>query len=172
MKAAFTIAAVGAVALVCFFLASSPSSVTESEFTTFMEIFGVGYSSEAEYNFRLGVFEANLQTIAELNAKVPSATFAVNKFADRTPAELNQLMAFKQPEHAQPAPQSLSQGRLMGTSVDWSGLWTETKNQGRCGSCWAFSATATFEARFALKAGQQTVTELFSEQELVDCVST
>lgn len=55
----------------------------------------------------------------------------------------------------------------LGVSVDWtiSGKVSPVKNQGNCGSCWAFSAVATLES-FALFKSQ--VVDL-SEQQLVDC---
>jgi C1A family cysteine protease len=53
--------------------------------------------------------------------------------------------------------------------VDFKDMWKTVKNQGQCGSCWAFSATAAFEARYAESKGSKTVDTLFAEQELVDC---
>lgn len=52
--------------------------------------------------------------------------------------------------------------------VDWTnkGAVTPIKDQGQCGSCWAFSATGSLEGLSMLN-GESL--QSFSEQQLVDC---
>ena len=55
-------------------------------------------------------------------------------------------------------------------SVDWTtqGAVTGVKDQGNCGSCWSFAATATIEGRYAIKHGSKVI---LSEQQMVDCAT-
>ncbi len=58
--------------------------------------------------------------------------------------------------------------------VDWdtNGQLTPVKNQGACGSCWAFSAAAAKESNYLIKKGKTYAANPIdlSEQQLVDCV--
>ncbi|PRW45530.1 cathepsin h [Chlorella sorokiniana] len=74
---------------------------------------------------------------------------------------------------AAPAPKH---GRKLAQTVpakwDWRALGkvTPVKNQGSCGSCWAFAAVAALESK-ALITGTKFSKDL-SEQQMVDCINT
>jgi len=116
-------------------------------------------------------FEANVQKIIEGNRENDGWTMAVNKFADLTAEEFSEFQGFKQPERQVQAP-SLGvhkySGRDIPDGVDWSekGAVTAVKNQGTCGSCWAFSSTGALEGRAKIATG--TLVPM-SEQQFVDC---
>jgi hypothetical protein len=57
----------------------------------------------------------------------------------------------------------------LGTSVDWrtnANIVTPVKNQGGCGSCWAFSAVESMEGSYGMKYNKQVI---LSTEQLVDC---
>lgn len=55
------------------------------------------------------------------------------------------------------------------TSVDWSGVYTTAvKDQGYCGSCWAFSATEQIESD-SIRTGLLTTSDALSPQQIVSC---
>ena len=53
-------------------------------------------------------------------------------------------------------------------AVDWiaNGAVNAIKDQGQCGSCWAFSAAGALESAHKIKSGTLFS---FAEQQLVDC---
>ena len=167
MKGVSLLILLGVAATAFYALAIHEEANVEPEFRQFLETHRVGYGTNDEYAYRLGVFQSNLATIAKLNQMNPEATFAVNQFADRTPEEMSVLRGLRVPAGRRNVNHFFTENNA--AAVDWTNMWSAVKNQGQCGSCWAFSATAAFEARYAQSKGDTKVTTLFSEQELVDC---
>ena len=52
------------------------------------------------------------------------------------------------------------------TKINWVDSFGPAKNQGSCGSCWAFSLIGVLEANYNIKFGKSIS---FSEQQLIDC---
>jgi C1A family cysteine protease len=143
-----------------------PAPVREA-FTQWAQKYGKSYGSPNEYNHRLNVFYQNVQEVEELRTRV-TYEVEVGKFADLTKDEfitkytgLNFIRGERQVSDA-----PVTKGNP--SSVDWrtSNIVNGIKDQGACGSCWAFSAIQTIESAWA-QAGN-TLTE-FAEQQLVDC---
>lgn len=56
------------------------------------------------------------------------------------------------------------------SKLDWTtkdGVTTPVKNQGDCGSCWAFSTTETIESSFSMTTGRKA--PLLAEEQIIDC---
>ncbi|GMF37161.1 unnamed protein product [Phytophthora fragariaefolia] len=124
---------------------------------------------------RFRAFARNAERIATHNAAFErgefSFTLGLNDLADLSDAEYRQLLSFRVGGRAQGAAETFARPedvRDLPASWDWRqhAAVTPVKNQGQCGSCWAFSAVAAMECAYALGTG---TLESFSEQELVDC---
>lgn len=147
----------------------------EAEFRSFCGEFKKSYLSFEEKAYRFEVFKSNFDMIREHNAKKDETyELGLNEFADLTFEEFKAyyLTDFSKQrsasgEHCEEPPKQ--RFRSVPDQLDWQtqGKVQKVKNQGNCGSCWAFSAIGALEGAYAIKTGQAPP-EL-SEQELVDC---
>jgi C1A family cysteine protease len=132
------------------------------------------YATADEEALRYAIFQANLARVNAHNAKGETWTMAMNEFGDLTPAEFaaGRIGGFKPRKLRKQAPAGdlkvKSKNVALPSSVDWTtkGAVTPVKNQGQCGSCWAFSTTGSVEGVNAINGkGLKSL----SEQQLVDC---
>ena len=120
-----------------------------------------------EYQTRLGIYLTNARLVQEHNAK---GTFklALNKFAAMTPSEYKALLGFRPELKTNKAVKSNFKNA---GSLDWrdKGAVVAVKDQGQCGSCWAFSTIAGAEGANFLSSGKLIS---LSESNMVDCVDS
>lgn len=147
---------------------SSQVSEVEERFTQFITAERRSYFSKEEYKFRLEVFTENVKKIDQMNSNPnDEAEYGVNLFSDRTQEEFEQLLGLKNVQY-EPEQSTTETSENLSNLKDanWVGYFGPIKNQGSCGSCWAFAAVAVHEALLN-KAGRGAIT--LSEQQLVDC---
>lgn len=135
------------------------------------------YATAAEESSRRSIWEKNLKFIRKhnLEADLGHHTYktGMNKYGDWTNKEFRAFMnGFNKTKTMLPAKQRptflIPSNLEIPDSVDWrtQGYVTPIKDQGQCGSCWAFSAVAGLEGQHFKKTGKLVS---LSEQNLVDC---
>ena len=147
----------------------SQQSGTElhEKFHAHMENQGLSFGTKEEYHFRFQQFKAKDAEIEHWNNKQDSFRLAHNMFSTMTEAEAKKMTGTKIVEEQVVEPTELDVTNLTG-GIDWrsKGAVNPVKNQGRCGSCWAFGATVCVEAAHQIQTGELLS---LSEQQLVSC---
>jgi len=145
-------------------------------FDEFQTNFGRKYASEEEKRTKYNNFQNFLKLIDLRNDlekdKPNGAVHGITKFSDLSVEEFRKFLGYKAPSTAVEI-NSASVKRYTGsaTSVDWTGTYTTAvKDQGYCGSCWAFSATSQIESD-AIRAGILSTSDALSPQQIVSCDS-
>ena len=130
------------------------------------------YSTWKEFEYRYKVYRDNQKRIELLNHNEQgTAVFGDTPYSDWTEEEFKERLNGMKPtlrnEKAR-LPQAIIPTIELPKEFDWRhhNVVTPVKNQGSCGSCWAFSVTGNVEGVYGAKYGQLVS---LSEQELVDC---
>jgi len=149
------------------------SNPIDAAWTNWKMQYGKSYGTSTEEAYRKTVFADNYNLVQESNAN-PENTFTLklNAFGDLTGPEFkSQYTGFKKSGLRTPKRVEYTGVKGIDANVDWrqSGGVNAVKNQGQCGSCWAFSAVCSME--FADFQSGGTLNQL-AEQELVDCDTT
>lgn len=136
-----------------------------------------------DYQIRKSLFEERLTQIQLHNAQPKKSHFKdVNNLTDWTDSEMRSLLGFDKnlamhrrvERHGinffRTLAKSPKQATSLPASVDWTltGALTPVKNQGGCGSCWAFAGTEAIESNVFIETGRLFT---LAPQQYVDCVT-
>ena len=143
------------------------NTVVQSAFSSWKNTHGKLYGSRSEESMRFMNFQNNLKIVEAHNNSNASWSMAMNKFGDLSQAEFKQYLGLNANLKKQRNDVYLDTSSVP-ESWDWRehGAVSNVKDQGMCGSCWAFSAVGGMEGAYFLKTGKLVS---LSTQQLVSC---
>ena len=136
-------------------------------FVEYMSEYSKAYDV-AEFATRRATFERNVKKIRAHNSGESSWKMGLNEFTDWEESEITQKrkgLVGRDQVLATSVHQPVAD---VPTEIDWRdhSVVTDVKNQGGCGSCWAFSATEALESHAAIATGTLKV---LGPQQMVSC---
>ena len=150
-------------------IAAAANALTSAEFEymNYVARFNKVHSDVEEFSLRAARFAFVDKFINEHNASGDTHVAGHNQFSDWYATEYKSILGYVRGESDVRSPVWLDEG-ANADSVNWvtKGAVTPVKDQGQCGSCWAFSSTGSLEGAHFVATGQLLS---FSEQQLVDC---
>ncbi|OWF53459.1 cathepsin L1-like [Mizuhopecten yessoensis] len=157
---------------VCAIATPLTDPILDDEWTLFKNTYNRQYEGQEELMRRI-IWEDNARFVQRHNVEASNGlhtfTTGMNEFGDLTNLEFVSMMnGYIMRNSTSNLVFDASKDTVTDDTVDWrtKGYVTEVKNQGQCGSCWAFSTTGSLEGQHFKKEGKLVS---LSEQNLVDC---
>jgi cathepsin L len=141
------------------------------KFINYLGQYRKSYGTKEEFLFRMQNFARNYKKVQEHNAKNSSYRLGINHMSDMSEEEFKKMLgSYKvQPKEHKPLGSFIVFNTTdLPTSVDWrpTGAVTSVKDQGSCGSCYAFSAVGALEGQY-WNLTKKTVD--LSVEQILDC---
>lgn len=158
------------VALVLPPLATAELPLTMS-YSDWKSAFGESFNGDDDDARRQAIYDTTITFIEAENSKNHSYTLGVNQFSHLTEDEFVSRFTGGHAgslDASKDVYMGMLEAGARADAIDWTtkGVVNPIKDQGSCGSCWAFSAVGTLESGYAVTAGNL---HTLSEQQLLDC---
>merc|ERR1719198_1210391 len=148
------------------------SGSVADQWETYKAKYGLAFNGDEDASYK-ATYESNMAW-AQANSD-DTVQFGENQFAHLTQEQYRTTAGLGYKASALRSLPRLGvheyQGEELAASVDWTtqGAVTPVKDQGQCGSCWAFSTTGGLEGAWQISTGSLTS---MSEQQFVDCAKS
>ena len=150
--------------------AASALNTTEFEYMQYIAKYNKVSNDIEMFNARMENFAKADSFIKEHNATESSYTVGHNQFSDWFTVEYKNMLRYAKRQEMR-GESTLLDTSANADSVNWvtAGAVTPVKDQGSCGSCWAFSTTGSLEGAHFISKNELLS---FSEEQLVECDTT
>ena len=146
------------------------TAIKDKDWEEYKHKFKKTYKDADDEKKRHSLFNVAKARVAELNKLNGSPAFGINWMSDRYPHEQHKKGLVKPASFVPTAEVLEAEQARKPKAVDWrlTEAVTPIKNQGQCGSCWAFSATEAIESQMILGTGGKVALTL-SPQQIASC---